>query len=103
VRRIVRTASARIVASRPVRDRYEFPERAWFTWAQQVSAVPLTLVTTPHANSPGPPDGVPALSGLSGTQQLTITIGTGGSDRLTATGAIKPCCRGGLFHLDDEV
>jgi hypothetical protein len=33
-------------------------------------------------------NGIPAVAGLSGTQQLSITIGTGGSDRLTATGAI---------------
>ena len=30
---------------------------------------------------------MPAVPGLSGTQQLSITIGTSGSDRLTATGA----------------
>ena len=34
------------------------------------------------------PNGIPTVAGLSGTQQLTITIGTGSSDRLTATTAI---------------
>src|SRR5262249_23930785 len=40
-------------------------------------------------------NGVPAGPG-SGTQQLSITIGTGGSDRLTATGALS---QGHQFRL----
>jgi len=51
----------------------------------QAGTYPLTVQFT--ASQTGP-NGVPAVAGLSGTQQLSMTIGTGGSDRLTATTAI---------------
>ena len=51
----------------------------------QARTYPFTVQFT--ASEAGP-NGVPAVAGLSGIQQLSITIGTGGSDRLTATGAI---------------
>jgi hypothetical protein len=51
----------------------------------QAGTYPFTVQFT--ASQTGP-NGIPTSPGLSGTQQLSITIGTGGSDRLTATGAI---------------
>ena len=51
----------------------------------QAGTYPFTVQFT--ASQTGP-NGIPTVAGLSGTQQLTITIGTGSSDRLTATTAI---------------
>jgi hypothetical protein len=60
----------------------------------QAGTYPFTVQFT--ASQTGP-NGIPAVAGLSGTQQLSITIGTGGSDRLTATGAVYNRHQGRLY------
>ena len=60
----------------------------------QAGTYPFTVQFT--ASQTGP-NGIPAVAGLSGTQQLSITIGTGGSDR---PAGVRARYNGHLFRLN---